>query len=134
MTQLPREYLDDISSQRFQENVARQNNSLQKTVTSNNKTITDSLNSSVAELQNQIDALAETYIDIAFSIAPAATTTYTHGLGSIPSRWVIMDITSTNLADAAVVYRTGWTSSTITFQTGTTVALATVAGVIRVYK
>lgn len=135
MAQLPREYLDDISSQRFQENVARQNNGLQKTVSTNNKTITESLNSSVADLQQQITALNETYVDISFSLtAGTGTTNYTHGIGSIPSRWVITDITEiTGSIIPGQIIRTAWTTSTITLINYSTGSCQHV-GTIRIYK
>ena len=53
MSNLPREQLDDISVQRFQENVARQNNKLQKTNTAS----FDTINKQTSDLQTQINNL-----------------------------------------------------------------------------
>ncbi len=112
MSQLPREYLDDISTQRFQENVARQNNKLQQTVSSNQ--------TSIADLQAQVSA-GITSTSLGFSkgefhsiTISSGTSNFSvpHTLGSVPVGWFVCDFVSST-GGSPLCRRTSWTTTAL---------------------
>jgi len=53
------------------------------------------------------------FIDIQFLIAAAATATLTHGLGSTPTGWIVIDNSPATTA-VIILTRDSWTTNTIT--------------------
>ena len=115
MSQLPREYLDDISTQRFQENVARQNNKTSKTVTSNSDAIT--------ALQKKVDSIPAAlslgftkgeFHTISVSSSLVGPYVISHGLGVVPLGWWIAD-NATGFTYPSSLIKIGTSSTTITF-------------------
>ena len=108
MGDLNREQLADITEQRLQENIARKNRQTGKQI--------DEANTQISSLQTQIDKMKSSYIDFSFSLSGnGGSTTQTHNLGQIPTGWQIIDHTG-DVADAAHLIRTAWSTTTITFK------------------
>ena len=121
MSNLPREQLDDISVQRFQENVARQNNKLQKTNTAS----FDTINKQTSDLQTQINNLpaipnlgftkGELH-SVVLSAGYNASYVFSHTLGVTPKAWWIADVgtnghTGTVTTFDTIPCRIAWSNS-----------------------
>jgi|ERR1017187_516226 hypothetical protein len=117
MGQLDREYIPDITTQRFQENVSRLTQNIQNTQNTVNSQFTTNLataNSQIKALQAIVSAPAS-YFDITFSFTGGAVT-ISHSLGTTPTSWVITDLTYTIVPfSIPFIYRVAWTSTDITF-------------------
>ena len=121
---LQREYLDDVTNQRFQENTDRMGKQIQKRLSDAMDT-SDTNSSDLSALQAQVDALAAPtpptpplnlvytkgeYHFFNVGAGFSGTRTIAHSLGIVPFGWWMID----HDAPAPPVYRVSWGTTTIT--------------------
>lgn len=118
MGDLNREHLVDLPTQRFQENVARKNRSIDKSLSTNSKdiealtsTVTSS-SSQITSIENKVNSFFTAFIDITFSIGTTSRT-LNHNLGSVPKGWFIIDQVTTVPTSLYVLNRVSWDATTI---------------------
>jgi hypothetical protein len=130
MSNLPREYLDDISTQRFQENVARQAVKSNQSITSNSDAIA-ALQAQISKIPTQAE-----YADFSITMTSGSDLTITHSFGTVPSGWTILDLVTNNLTNTSTFYRTSWDTATmlVHYTTAGGIGVNTTTAKIRIYK
>lgn len=123
MVTLPREYLDDISTQRFQENVARDSKRNQSTINSNTSAITanttaiTTTSADLAALQAVVSGLPSVptlgysqgqFVTASLVAGFSGNVNIPHTLGVVPLGWWLVDFIA-----ILPIYRVSWTSSAI---------------------